>query len=43
VYLQGDLERAVAPPDSLWTQGRGAGEDGCLLTLAKMNLELAAR
>lgn len=43
VYLEGDLERGIAPADSVWTLGGGEGEDGCLLTLAKMNLELAAR
>lgn len=40
VYCEGDLERGVVPGDSTWTQGSGDGEDGCLVILTKMNLEL---
>ncbi len=43
VYLEGRLHRGVVPEDSLWTLGGGAGEDGCALSLAKMNLEVLAR
>ena len=40
VYLEGALERGIVPDESVWMQGGGAGEDGCLLLLRKMNLEL---
>jgi hypothetical protein len=40
VYLEGDLERGVIPEDCIWTHGSGVGEDGFLIVLAKMNLEL---
>ena len=43
VYLSGALERGIAPEDCLWTQSGGAAEDGCLLVLKKMNLELLQR
>ena len=43
VYLEGALERGVAPAQCVWTHGGGAGEDGCLLLLHKMNLELLRR
>ena len=40
VYLAGELERGIVPDESAWLQGGGDGEDGCLLLLRKMNLEL---
>jgi hypothetical protein len=40
VYLEGELERGIVPHDSVWMHGQGGGEDGCLLLLRKMNLEL---
>jgi hypothetical protein len=40
---QGDLERGVVPAECVWAQGGGSGEDGCLLLLRKMNLELLRR
>lgn len=40
VYLEGILERGIVPKESTWTLGGGPGEDGCLLLLHKMNLEL---
>ncbi len=43
VYLEGALERGVAPAQCVWTHGGGDGEDGCLLLLHKMNLELLRR
>ena len=43
MYLEGALERGVVPEESYWTQCGGEGEDGCLLTLRKMNLELLQR
>ncbi len=43
VYLSGELERGIDPDGSTWTLGGGAGEDGCLLSLAKLNLELLQR
>ena len=43
VYLSGALERGIVPEDCLWTQSGGAAEDGCLLVLKKMNLELLQR
>lgn len=43
VYLRGDLERGVVPDESVWTMGGGEGEDGLLILLQKMNLELADR
>ena len=43
VYLSGTLERGVVPKESVWMHGGGAGEDGFLLLLHKMNLELLAR
>ena len=41
--LQGDLERGIVPAECVWMHGGGAGEDGCLLLLRKMNLELLRR
>ena len=43
VWLEGALERGVVPEECAWTAGGGAGEDGCLLLLQKMNLELLRR
>ena len=43
VYLAGSLERGIVPEDCLWTQGGGPAEEGCLLLLKKMNLELLQR
>ena len=43
VYLEGSLERGIVPQESVWTHGGGAGEDGFLLLLHKMNLELLQR
>ena len=40
VYLEGHLERGIVPEDSVWEHGGGCGEEGCLLYLHKMNLEL---
>ncbi len=40
VYLEGELERGIVPLESAWMHGRGSGEDGCLLMLQKMNLEV---
>ncbi|KFM27326.1 Tetratricopeptide repeat protein 28 [Auxenochlorella protothecoides] len=40
VYLEGTLERGIVPEDSVWTHGGGSGEDGTMLYLQKMNLEL---
>ena len=43
VYLEGELERGVVPLESAWMHDHGEGEDGCLLLLQKMNLELLQR
>ncbi len=43
VWLEGDLERGVVPDSCVWTAGGGAGEDGFLVLLEKMNLELLRR
>lgn len=43
VYLQGILHRGVVPEDSYWTLCGGTGEDGCCITLQKMNLEVLQR
>ena len=43
VYFEGQLERGIVPEECVWELGRGAGEDGCLLYLHKMNLELLRR
>ena len=42
-FLEGRLERGIVPAECVWMQGGGAGEDGCLLWLRKMNLELLRR
>ena len=43
VYLEGELERGVVPEDCVWTHCGGEGEDGCMLYLRKMNLEVLHR
>lgn len=43
VFLEGELERGIVPEESVWMHGGGAAEDGCLLLLRKMNLELLRR
>ena len=43
VYLEGELERGIVPLESAWMHDHGKGEDGCLLLLQKMNLELLQR
>lgn len=40
VYLEGKLERGIIPDESVWVAGQGTGEDGFMLFLQKMNLEL---
>lgn len=40
VFLEGRLERGIVPKESLWMLDNGTGEDGCLILLHKMNLEL---
>ena len=40
VYLDGHLHRGVVPEDCFWTHCGGEGEDGCCVTLRKMNLEV---
>ena len=42
-FLEGRLERGIVPAECVWMAGGGAGEDGCLLLLRKMNLELLRR
>lgn len=43
VYLEGRLFRGVVPEDCFWTHCGGLGEDGCCITLHKMNLEVLQR
>ena len=43
VYLEGSLERGVVPEECVWEYGGGSGQDGCILYLQKMNLELLRR
>lgn len=43
VYLKGRLHRGVVPEDCFWTHCGGEGEDGCCVTLRKMNLEVLQR
>lgn len=43
VYLEGRLHRGIVPEDCYWTHCGGDGEDGCCITLTKMNLEVLAR
>ncbi len=40
VYLQGKLHRGVIPEDCFWTHCGREGDDGCCITLCKMNLEV---
>eukprot|EP00958_Prasinococcus_capsulatus_P018088 scaffold2088_cov399-Prasinococcus_capsulatus_cf.AAC.56 len=40
VYLEGDLFRGIIPEESHWTHLGGLHEDGFMLYLRKMNLEL---
>lgn len=40
VYLHGELWRGVVPEESMWINGSGDGEDGFVVQLTKMNLEL---
>jgi hypothetical protein len=40
VFLEGTLERGIIPDESVWVAGQGEGEDGFMLFLQKMNLEL---
>jgi len=42
-FLEGELERAVVPDESVWAAGDGEGEAGFVLYLKKANLELLAR
>ena len=42
-FLEGRLERGIVPAECVWMQGGADGEDGCLLLLRKMNLELLRR
>lgn len=43
IYLEGELARGIVPEESVWMHGQGSGEDGFLLLLRKMNLELLRR
>ena len=43
VYLEGRLHRGVVPEDCFWTHCGGEGEDGCCITLRKMNLKVIQR
>lgn len=36
---RGDLLRMIVPSECAWTHGGGVGEDGCVLHIAKANLE----
>ena len=36
---RGDLHRMIVPSECAWTHGGGTGEDGCVLHIAKANLE----
>jgi tetratricopeptide (TPR) repeat protein len=40
IYLQGRLHRGIVPEDCFWTHCGGEGDDGCCITLCKMNLEV---
>lgn len=42
VYLDGDLWKGIIPEESLWINGNGDGENGFVIQLTKMNLELLA-
>jgi hypothetical protein len=39
-YLSGKLHRGIIPNECFWTHMGGCGEDGCLVTMTKMNLEV---
>ncbi len=41
--MKGELERGIVPDDSYWTHCGGEGEDGFMLYLRKMNLEVLRR
>lgn len=43
VFLEGRLLRGIVPEDCYWTHCGGGGEDGCVLSLHKMNLEVLRR
>lgn len=40
VFLEGRLHRGIIPEDCFWTHCGGEGDDGCCITLHKMNLEV---
>ncbi|KAK9866397.1 hypothetical protein WJX84_007801 [Apatococcus fuscideae] len=40
VFFEGELERGIVPRESIWEAGQGRAEDGFMLHLHKMNLEL---
>ena len=40
VYLEGKLHRGVVPEECFWTHCGGDGDDGCCITMKKMNLEV---
>lgn len=40
VYLDGDLWKGIIPEESFWINGSGDGENGFVIQLTKMNLEL---
>lgn len=43
IYWEGQLERGIVPEDCVWEYGGSTGQDGCILYLQKMNLELLRR
>ena len=43
VWLEGNLERGIVPENCVWMAGQGTAEEGFLLLLHKMNLELLRR
>ena len=43
VFLDGELERAIIAPESVWAHTGGVGEEGFVFYLKKMNLELLAK
>ena len=40
IFFEGELERGIVPRESVWETGQGRGEDGFIMHLHKMNLEL---
>lgn len=42
-YWTGNLERGIVPEDCVWEYSGGTGQEGCILYLQKMNLELLRR